>query len=371
MVRSCYAAVTVAANAPGWVLVRVRAYEEDDPEDERQPCVASATHAFEIHACPCGSFTIAGPNYVGVHAPINLALVHTEIGADLSCNIPPTGWEIVQGEQLLEPGDPGAGVFYERTAGGAPGTVTFRATYVQGVLPCVVQKTVHVVEHYPVTLRYTAYIRCQVISAPGVELTRYFGGDNRGTSRTAASYRGGFQTSIRVSDYWGQPNGLSLQCAIPEFGLTTEYDPASIQNVPTSPYCAQSLVPGSTWSNSTTHPVSPAAHSITFERISHGVVRVRFHLDAGNPLITFLAPNINADLSLRLEQTVDPATGDRAAFAELEAGSTRDNYPAHELYANDVLFMDYDPGPAGHGPLTGLNSQEVLPALRRPVPPLP
>jgi len=338
--------ISIAANSAGWVLVRVWAYEEDDPEDERQPCAASATHASEIKACPCGSFMIAGPDYVGVHAPIDLALVATPRWQN--CPFPNAVWEVITGEALLEPGATGSGYTYSRTAAAAVGAVTFQATYTQGLLPCVVQKTVQVVQYEPVTIRYATFIPCEIVETPLNWLDPlgsvpdYFGGDNRidavaGTSLFSAAhlrYRTCHQVTIRVSDHFVNPP-QNLNSQVPPFGVTTAFDAANVAAVPGTPCGWQQT--GNPY-NSTTHPQTPSSYRIEFGRVAHNIVRVDCFLSARDPLVPFdLACALEAEFDFLLTQTIDPLTGRQVS--EVRVHGSHDFYPSHELYISpDGMF---------------------------------
>lgn len=251
------------------------------------------------------------------------------------------GWRWIAGQNLIKPG----GSPWAFESNGTPGTITVQYWF----RPCTGgmvsdQHSITVKQLELLNLRYMAYIPCQAVENPlwwAPLQYAFFAGDGRGPMYSAAmagAYRCCLDLNFRT---WGQsgvpatwpgaPQTIVVlpQTTFPPFGLTSGYPVSAGVSTPPGAICT-TLVPGAAPTGTATQTAPPATHRIEWSRISTDKVRIRYVLAASDPLVPLNPCNINADLTVEIQQTIHPLTG--AEKVKYTARGWHDYFPAHELY---------------------------------------
>jgi hypothetical protein len=313
---------------------------------------------------------ITGPNYSGIYATSEFSVL-PEKGAD---PIESIEWNIDSGESLLTEYTPFSmpgGLIPDDVldaisfvSNGTPGDVTLTATITTSggtnVNACSVSHTMSILKYDEINIRYRAFIPCEAVHAPTVPWLQpyeFYGGDDRVLGYSSASFRASFDVNINVSDFHDQTE-LVLPNQGPSFGITTAYDENGAELVAGA--CNVALL-GPPPVAVATLQATLSNHRIEWLRLSPNSMRLRFGLNAGNPLVPG-ACVIGSNLFIDLEQTIDPETGEQTTSYDLfsppdifipDHSDGHSAFPAHELYIQSGAAavipppIQYDPIPLG------------------------
>lgn len=211
----------------------------------------------------------------------------------------------------------------------------------------------------PVDLKLRVFIPAPVILMERPVISdRAFGGDGRGFQFESGTSR----AEITAQFHFGNGGKPSLTDIRRAWGESTEYNPGDTVAVPGKPSWYRDKQPGAT-------PIARDTLGVTDDNLTvqlggsstDGIISmaensivVSFHVAGSLPLVT-VTPDIDANLAVHLK--VD---GDRIK-ARVRGG--HDEFPAYELYANDVLIYSYDPLAEGGTPfgLVGTGDWDVEP----------
>lgn len=327
------------------------------------PCF-NATNPCDCQYSPWDFF---GPRFIGVNQSAGITAM------------PPAGcnqgggaytWTVTAGANLLQNGPvtTNGGNTTHLTAGGTPGTVVILFRYNKWGRVYEQTHTIIIVEYEPVTVRYTAFIPCQILAGPPmpplVEGPAYFAGDDRSFSATASNYRVGYHKTMVISEHMPpSPNEIPLfnDMGFPVFGTSFGYPVAGGIASILVPGCPWQLAPGAVASVSTTLVPDGANWRFTLTQVAHNSAVINIHANASNPAYPFGSPPIRVEMMIDMAQEVDPDDGTQGMQFVLISGS-RTFFPAHEAWINEHMIHSYDPRSSGIQPLEGLlNFRAIVP----------
>lgn len=162
-----------------------------------------------------------------------------------------------------------------------------------------------------------------------------YGGDNRSFSYSAGTHRA-FQSAI--INVGGTPP-ISSKLG---FCTTTKYDASEGNTVSGKPWWWWSIKSNERPIASKRLSLNNSNNTIGLVRINSNQVKVTLHLDSGNPLLGYLAPPIQSDINVYIQEV----NGKQQYRAE----GNHDLFPAYELYINGSRVYQYDPTSSSIGP---------------------
>ncbi len=296
------ASISLPLSLPGIVGVICIAAGED--------CVASASCVFSV-VCSCDSYFVVAPHYIGAEYETPIRLSCPQDGQQ--CPLPIVTWSVSEGLNYVDsflPTAEGATLIAKND----DGEIIVRADFVSNGEKC--SKTaLIVVRKYPtVTIRYTAFIGCEVTPGP-IDLGGfggfypYFGGDGRSFSATSGAYRVGFHVSSLDATL---PSGilLSNDVGYPPFGASNAYDDVDVLPLTGGGLCSHILSPTATVRATALATAPPNTHWCGSQPASApALALVGFNMSAVLPFIP-IAPAIVADGLFDIHQSVRPDTGE-------------------------------------------------------------
>lgn len=340
----CDYALSCDSDGDGWV---------DAWDCDSSCCLLAAS------ACDCSAeiWQIRGPSFVGVNQPFTLYSHWHWSGVDLN------EWQILSGGNLLtwsiQPTTP---YRMTATAGSAPGVVQVRIRGERYGKVCESIHTVHIVEYAPITVRYTAFIPCQILEGPPGG-HGFYAGDDRSFSATASNYRVGYHKTIAVSDHMPpSPNDVPLfnDAGFPIFGTSYGYLPAAGIASTLVAGCPWRLAPGAVEDVWTTLIPNGQNWRFSLEQVAFNSVLVRIHANASNPAYPFESPPIRVEMKIDMAQVVNPNDGTQG-MPYVHIFGSRTFFPAHEAWINEHSIHRYNPIPQGTNPIEGLfNFREIF-----------
>ncbi|MFA8440279.1 YiiX/YebB-like N1pC/P60 family cysteine hydrolase [Yoonia sp.] len=169
----------------------------------------------------------------------------------------------------------------------------------------------------------------------------YFSGDNRGFQYSGGTSRAEIHAKVRLIN--AASGTAQITSAHRSWGATKQYDAGSVRHVAGKPDWwydtigdPRVLDRGRLDDNDSNLNITARSHSMEGSEAGASYGKFRLYVDGGIPLMTSLAPNINAQLDLELR---------RGASGVLMAQVTgnHDGFPAYELYVNGQRIHHYDP----------------------------
>lgn len=233
---------------------------------------------------------------------------------------------------------------------------------------CEREHTIHIVEYAPITIRYTAFIPCQILLGPPlppfVDGPAYFAGDDRSFSATASNYRVGYHKTMVISEHMPQSPDeipLSNDMGFPVFGTSFGFPAAAGIASVLVPGCPWRLAPGAIPNATATLVPDGANWRFSLTQVAQNSVEVKIYANASNPAYPFGSPPIRVEMMIDIAQDVNQDDGNQGvSFVRIFGARTF--FPAHEAWINEHKIHSYDPRPSGIQPLEGLlNFRAIIP----------